>query len=108
MRGCWHGKAARTITEHFPELNLARPEVLAHHWTQAAEMELVPRWPFGPPPTRRTVAASWTEEFVPPSRMLERTKRLPSASTAQRQKRPLKLVSLLSMVARMMTTDREH
>jgi class 3 adenylate cyclase len=34
-----HRQVARTIEEKFPALNLAHPEVLARHWTEAGETE---------------------------------------------------------------------
>lgn len=35
-----HGRAAKAITEAFPELAEQQPEVVARHWTEAGELEL--------------------------------------------------------------------
>lgn len=35
----WHWLVARTIDEKFPALRETHPELLAHHWTEAAEAE---------------------------------------------------------------------
>jgi len=34
-----HRRVARTITEKFPALSRAQPQILAHHWTEAGEAE---------------------------------------------------------------------